>query len=63
VSLHTNRDRIPNIVARAKNEHPYEVPGVSVRPIDDGNPEYLAWIRQQTASDQSKDLIDSKELP
>jgi periplasmic divalent cation tolerance protein len=25
VSLHTSRDRVPDIVARAKNEHPYEV--------------------------------------
>ena len=25
-------------------EHPYEVPGISARPIIDGNPDYLAWI-------------------
>jgi hypothetical protein len=38
VSLHTSRDRIAAIVARAQREHPYEVPGVSARPIIDGNP-------------------------
>jgi len=48
VSLHTSQSRITEIVARAKREHPYEVPGVSTRPITDGNPDYLAWIRQQT---------------
>lgn len=35
---------------RAKEQHPYEVPSVSSRPIDDGNPEYLEWIAEQTAS-------------
>jgi periplasmic divalent cation tolerance protein len=48
VSLHTSRSRVPEIVARAKHEHPYEVPGVSTRPVNDGNPEYLAWIEQET---------------
>jgi periplasmic divalent cation tolerance protein len=50
VSLHTSRSRVPEIVARAKQEHPYEVPGVSTRPINDGNPDYLAWIEQETAA-------------
>jgi periplasmic divalent cation tolerance protein len=49
VSLHTRRSRIPEIVDRAKREHPYELPGVSSRPINDGNPDYLAWISEQTA--------------
>lgn len=50
VSLHTSRSRVPEIVARAKWEHPYEVPGVSTRPINDGNPDYLAWIERDTAA-------------
>jgi periplasmic divalent cation tolerance protein len=50
VSLHTTRGRVPDIVARAKDEHPYELPGVSARPIDDGNPDYLAWILEETTS-------------
>jgi periplasmic divalent cation tolerance protein len=61
VSLHTRRDRVPDIVARAKNEHPYEVPGVSARPINDGNPDYLAWIAQETAPGQSAELTDPEE--
>ena len=48
VSLHTSLKRVPEIVARAKREHPYEVPGVSARPIIDGNPDYLAWIAKET---------------
>jgi periplasmic divalent cation tolerance protein len=48
VSLHTSRDRIAAIVARAQREHPYEVPGVSARPIIDGNLDYLAWMMEET---------------
>jgi periplasmic divalent cation tolerance protein len=48
VSVHTRCDRVTDIVARAKREHPYEIPGVSARPIIDGNPDYLAWIAAQT---------------
>lgn len=48
VSLHTRCERVADIVARAKREHPYQVPGVSARPIIDGNPDYLAWIAAQT---------------
>jgi uncharacterized protein involved in tolerance to divalent cations len=48
VSLNTSRERVAEIVARAQREHPYEVPGVSTRPIIDGNPDYLAWIAKET---------------
>ena len=51
VSLHTRRGRITEIVDRAKREHPSELPGVSTRPINDGNPDYLAWISEQTEPD------------
>jgi hypothetical protein len=47
-SVHTRRERVADIVARAKREHPYEIPGVSAQPIIDGNPDYLAWIAVQT---------------
>jgi periplasmic divalent cation tolerance protein len=52
VSLHTRRDRVAEIVALAKEEHPYEVPGISTRTITDGNPDYLAWIAQETAPER-----------
>jgi periplasmic divalent cation tolerance protein len=49
VSLHARRDRVAEIIALAKQEHPYEVPGISTRAITGGNPDYLAWIAQETA--------------
>lgn len=48
-SLHTRRSLVPAIVKYAAERHPYQVPGISARPIYDGNPEYLAWIAAETA--------------
>ena len=42
------RTLIPQIVDRAKREHPYEVPSVVAVPIIDGGPDYLGWILEQT---------------
>jgi periplasmic divalent cation tolerance protein len=39
---------LPAIIARANNQHPYEVPCVVALPIIDANPEYLNWIRMET---------------
>ena len=47
-SLHTRTELVREIVDRVKAVHPYEVPGISARPIIDGNPEYLRWITDQT---------------
>lgn len=48
VSLHTRQDRVAEIVAMARRDHPYEVPGISTRPITGGSPEYLAWVSEET---------------
>jgi periplasmic divalent cation tolerance protein len=53
-SLHTRATLVQEIVNRVKAVHPYEVPGISARPITDGNPGYLRWI-----SDQTKDEEDA----
>jgi periplasmic divalent cation tolerance protein len=47
-SLHTRRALVPAIVQHAKEQHPYQVPGISARLIVDGNPEYLQWIVAET---------------
>jgi hypothetical protein len=43
------------IVERVKASHPYEVPGISTRPIVSGNPDYLAWIAAATRLDPTAD--------
>jgi periplasmic divalent cation tolerance protein len=49
-SLHTQKSRVPDIIERIKSQHPYDVPGISTRPIEDGNPDYLSWMRTETSN-------------
>ena len=49
-SLHTRLSLVSAIVQRVKATHPYEVPGISARPIVSGNPDYLEWIADETNS-------------
>jgi periplasmic divalent cation tolerance protein len=58
-SLHTRRSLVPAIVARVRAAHPYEVPGISARPIVDGNPDYLRWMRDETEQGQASKHPDS----
>jgi periplasmic divalent cation tolerance protein len=51
-SLHTRRELVAEIVRYAKDRHPYQLPGISARPIYDGNPAYLSWIADETDSDR-----------
>jgi periplasmic divalent cation tolerance protein len=48
VAVHTRTALVPEIVARADAEHPYEVPCVLALPVAAGNPAYLDWIRAET---------------
>jgi periplasmic divalent cation tolerance protein len=50
VSLHTRTELVPVIVERVKAAHPYEVPGISARPIIGGNPDYLQWMHDETSA-------------
>jgi periplasmic divalent cation tolerance protein len=52
-SLHTRTALVQSIVVRVKAVHPYEVPGISTRPIVDGNPDYLRWICDQTNGERN----------
>jgi len=48
VALHTRASLVPEIVARADAEHPYDVPCVLALPVAAGNPAYLAWVVAET---------------
>jgi len=48
VALRTRRSLLPQIIDRAKREHPYEVPSVVAVPIIDGGPDYIGWILEET---------------
>ena len=44
----TSEQRIPALIDRVKALHSYECPCVLSIPVDSGNPEFLAWIRDET---------------
>ncbi|WP_406309894.1 divalent-cation tolerance protein CutA [Streptomyces sp. NBC_00623] len=48
VTLHTRTEHVPAIIARAKDQHPYEVPCVVATEMTDAAPDYAAWIVEQT---------------
>ena len=50
VALHTRESLVPAIIERTRAEHPYEVPCVLALPVQQGNPDYLAWVVASTSS-------------
>lgn len=45
----TTEALVPRLIERVKALHSYDCPCVVALPIEDGNPEFLAWIDGQTA--------------
>ncbi|MFC8847468.1 MULTISPECIES: divalent-cation tolerance protein CutA [unclassified Micromonospora] len=48
VLFKTAPDRVPALVDHIRLSHPYEVPEVLVTRVDSGNPDYTAWVHEQT---------------
>lgn len=48
VALHTRRALVPEVVARTRELHPYDVPCVIALPLVGGNPDYLRWLAEET---------------
>ncbi len=48
VGLHTRAALVPEIVERARAEHPDQVPCVIALPLTGGNPAYLEWLAAGT---------------
>ena len=47
--IKTVHERVPTLVARIQELHPYKVPEVLVLPVEAGLPAYLAWVVDETA--------------
>jgi periplasmic divalent cation tolerance protein len=47
--LKPTADRLPGLVARIRQLHPYEVPAIVAVAIADGDPSYLRWIQESVA--------------
>jgi periplasmic divalent cation tolerance protein len=48
VALHTRTSLIPEIVKRADEGHPDDVPCVIALPVIGGNPAYVEWVLAET---------------
>jgi len=55
VALHTRASLVPAIIGRARRDHPYKVPCVLALPVLTGNPDYLAWVVQETTESGGDD--------
>ena len=49
VAVHTRESLVPAIIERTRAEHSYEVPCVLSLPVENGNPDYLAWVIESTS--------------
>lgn len=47
----TRQELIPQVEAKLKEIHPYDVPEIIQLPIEWGSKEYLAWIAGETRAD------------
>ncbi|MFG1950265.1 divalent-cation tolerance protein CutA [Micromonospora sp. NPDC048830] len=48
VRFKTATDRVTALVDQIRATHPYEVPEILVTRVDSGNPDYTAWVYEQT---------------
>jgi periplasmic divalent cation tolerance protein len=55
VALHTRASLVPAIVDRANRQLSYEVPCVLALSVETGNPDYLAWVIEQTSEPGADD--------
>jgi len=46
--LKTRSDLVSAVIARLRELHSYDCPGILALPVADGNPDYLAWIERET---------------
>lgn len=51
--LRSRVDLLDALTAYVVERHPYAVPNVTAIPIVGGNPDYLAWVRAETAEHES----------
>jgi periplasmic divalent cation tolerance protein len=55
VAVHTRASLVPAIVDRANRQLRYEVPCVLALLVETGNPDYLAWVIEQTGEPGADD--------
>ena len=48
--LKTVRERVPELIARTSELHPYDVPEILVLDVESGHQPYLEWVTRETGS-------------
>lgn len=48
VLIKSTAERYPDLEAAIKRLHPYSVPEIVAWPVDQGSPDYLAWVERET---------------
>lgn len=46
--IKTRTDLVGKVIARVRELHSYECPGIVAVPVVDGNPDYLDWVAEET---------------
>ncbi|GLX09440.1 divalent-cation tolerance protein CutA [Microbispora sp. NBRC 16548] len=54
VLMKTTADRFEDLAACVRELHSYEVPEIVAVPIVQGTPDYLEWIRRETAPERGE---------
>ncbi len=44
----TKRELVPSVIERVKSIHSYTCPCVLSLPVEDGNDDFLSWVRRET---------------
>jgi periplasmic divalent cation tolerance protein len=47
--LKTTAARVPALISRIRELHPYETPEIIAHPVTEGDPGYLAWIEESVS--------------
>jgi periplasmic divalent cation tolerance protein len=59
--LKTSDERLPDLLARTAELHPYDVPEILALEVPEGHGPYLAWVARETSS--SADPSDAPSPP
>lgn len=49
ITIKTTQERVPALISRLLELHPYDVPEVLVLPVIGGSSRYLEWVRDQSS--------------
>ena len=52
--LLTRADLVDHLVTFVRERHPYDIPNITAIPIVGGNPEFIAWVTNETLTRSSR---------